>query len=128
MRSIFNKNHAEEFIHRINNLNNRTQPQWGKMNVAQMLHHCQYTFKLATGDLIPSVNPIIRFLFGKNGKKQLVNDPEFKKNLPTFSEVKIVDPKVFEVEREKLVKLISEFQKNGPSALTKAPHPFFGEM
>ncbi len=128
MRSIFNKEHVEEFIGRINNLNNQTQPQWGKMNVAQMLAHCQMPVKIASGELIPHINWIIKFLFGKNARKQLLNDPDFKRNLPTFAEGKIVDKKVFELEREKLIKSLEEFQRKGPSALTKNPHPFFGKM
>jgi hypothetical protein len=128
MHSLFNKAHADEFIARINSLNNQTQPQWGKMNVAQMLMHCQMTLKIASGDLVPKINPLVKFLFGKRAKKQLVNDPEFKRNLPTFSEGKIVGQKVFEVEREKLIRLIEDFQRKGPAGLTRQAHPFFGEM
>jgi hypothetical protein len=128
MKSIFNKDNSQEFISRINNLNSQTQPQWGKMNVAQMLAHCQMPIKTASGELVPKVNPIIKFLFGKAAKKQLVNDPEFKKNLPTFSEAKIVDPRIFEQERTKLIKIIEEFHAKGPEGLTKNAHPFFGQM
>lgn len=128
MRSLFNKEHSLEFISRINTLSNKTQPQWGKMNVAQMLAHCQIPVKIATGQLTPKINPLVKFLFGKTAKKQLVNDPEFKKHLPTFSEAKIVDQRVFEQERTKLVQIIEDFQQKGPSGLTKNAHPFFGEM
>jgi hypothetical protein len=128
MKSLFNKEHSQEFISRINSLNNQTQPQWGKMNVAQMLTHCQMPIKTATGALVPKINPIIKFLFGKGAKKQLINDHEFKKNLPTFTEAKIVDQRIFEEERTRLVKIIEEFQQKGPAGLTRQAHPFFGEM
>jgi hypothetical protein len=128
MRSLFNKDHSIEFISRINTLNHQTQPQWGKMDVAQMLAHCQRPISIASGELVPKINPIVKFLFGKTAKKQLVNDPEFKRNLPTFSEAKIVDRRVFESERKKLIGMIEDFQKKGPSGLTKNAHPFFGDM
>lgn len=128
MKSLFNREHSQEFISRINSLNNQTQPQWGKMNVAQMLTHCQMPIKIASGELVPKINPIIKFLFGKGAKKQLINDPEFKKNLPTFTEAKIKDQRIFEEERSKLVKIIEDFQQKGPAGLTKKAHPFFGEM
>jgi len=128
MESIFQKETAQKYIDRIHLLTPQTQPQLGKMNVAQMLAHCQTPIKIASGELVPKINPIIKFLFGKNARKQLLNDPEFKKNLPTFSEAKIVDQRVFENERTKLVNMISEFQQKGPAGLTKEAHPFFGEL
>jgi hypothetical protein len=128
MKSFFDKDYSEEFISRINSLNHQTQAQWGKMNVAQMLAHCQAPIKIASGQLTPKINPIVKLLFGKTAKRQLVNDPEFKRNLPTFTEAKIVDQRVFEQERNKLIELIKEFQEKGPSGLTKNSHPFFGDM
>lgn len=128
MRSIFDRDHANEFVNRINSLNHQTQAQWGKMNVAQMLAHCQVPLKIASGELVPKVNPIVKFLFGKSAKRQLVNDPEFKRNLPTMNEAKISDERIFEQERSKLIALLENFQSKGPSGLTKNAHPFFGEM
>lgn len=128
MESLFNKESAEKFIDRIHHLSSQTQPQWGKMNAGQMLAHCQVSLKIASGELIPKINPLIKFLFGKRAKKQLVHDHEFKKHLPTFNEAKVSKQRVFEEERTRLVKLIEEFQYKGPAGLTKKAHPFFGEM
>ena len=128
MHSLFNKQHCQEFIARINSLNDRTQPQWGKMDVAQMLTHCQKPIEIALGDLRPKINPIVKYLFGRPAKKQLIRDPEFKRNLPTFSEAKISGRRVFDQERKRLIGLIEKFQQGGPSALVKDPHPFFGDM
>src|SRR5438309_1551094 len=110
MKSLFNKENSQEFVFRINNLSNQSQANWGKMNVAQMLHHCQKPLEIASGELVPKINGIIKFLFGKSAKKQLVRDPEFKRNLPTFSEAKIVDQRVFEDEKTRLIILINNFQ------------------
>ena len=128
MKSLFDKKTLEEFISRINKLERKSLPQWGKMNVSQMLHHCQKTFLIASGDMIPRINPLIKFLFGKQAKKQLLRDPQFKKNLPTFPEGKIVDQKEFDIEKEKLITLIKNFQQRGPEGLTKEPHAFFGKL
>lgn len=128
MESLFEAQTAQKYIDRIHSLTPQTQRLWGKMDVAQMLAHCQAPIRIASGELVPRINPVIKFLFGRSAKKQLVNDPEFKRNLPTFSEAKIVDRRVFELERTRLVELILEFQQKGPSGLTKSAHPFFGEM
>lgn len=128
MKSLFNKENSEEFISRIYKLSAGSQANWGKMNVSQMLHHCQKPLEIATGDLTPKTNRIIKFLFGKSAKKQLIRDPEFKRNLPTFPEAKIADRRVFETEKTRLISLIENFQAKGPAGLTKKPHPFFGEL
>jgi hypothetical protein len=128
MKSLFNKQDADEFIGRINKLTPSTSALWGKMNVAQMLHHCQKPLEIASGALKPKINKLIKLLFGSRAKRQLVGEEPFKKNLPTFSEAKIVDQKVFDAEKDQLIKLIRQFQENGVKGLTKDPHPFFGDL
>ena len=43
MKNIFEQAVTDEVIARIDNLTSKTQPVWGKMNVAQMLAHCSVT-------------------------------------------------------------------------------------
>lgn len=128
MKSLFNKQDADEFIARINKLTASSPALWGKMNVAQMLNHCQKPLEIASGALKPKINKIVKWLFGARAKKKLVGGEPFQKNLPTFPEAKIVDQKVFEAEKEKLISLIRQFQENGVKGLTKDPHPFFGDL
>jgi hypothetical protein len=128
MESLFEKQTSQRFIDRIHLLTPQTQSQWGRMNVAQMLAHCQVPLKVASGELVPRINPLIRLLFGKSAKRQLTNEPEFRRNIPTFREARITDRRVFETERNRLVEALQDFQRKGPAGLTKKPHPFFGEM
>jgi len=128
MDSLFNKNTADHFIDRIYQLSPGTQPQWGKMNAAQMLTHCQIPLDIASGKLQPTIHPIIKFLFGKRAKRELIEEHEFKRHLPTFREARIYEHRDFEKERERLLILIRGFQEAGPEHLTKDPHPFFGKM
>lgn len=128
MKSLYNKETCNEFVARINKLNHQTPAQWGKMDVAQMLAHCQKPYEIASGALKSKPNKIIKFLFGKSAKKQLINNPEFKKNLPTFAEAKVADKRVFDVEKQKLITLVENFQAKGVAGLTKEEHPFFGKM
>ncbi len=50
MKSLFNKADNQEIINRINTLTATSQAQWGKMNVGQMLTHCQEPLRVAYGD------------------------------------------------------------------------------
>lgn len=128
MLTLFDSKTAEAFIKRIHVLSEQTQPQWGKMNVAQMLTHCQVPLQMASGEKKANGNALIRFLFSKSAKKQLLEDPEFKRNLPTLTEAKISSQREFEKEKNKLILQIKKFSDGGPVALTKEGHPFFGEM
>jgi hypothetical protein len=128
MESLFEKQTAQNFIERINKLTPASKAQWGKMDVAQMAKHCQPSFKIASGDLKIKVNPLIRFLFGNRARKQILDDPQFKKNLPTFAEAKVVDQHVLEEEKKKLITLIEKHQAGGSEKIIKEPHPFFGAM
>lgn len=128
MKSLYNKEHTQEFIDRINLLSNKSAPLWGKMDVAQMLAHCQKPFEIASGALVPTTNPIVRLLFGRAAKRNIVNGKGFKKNLPTFPEAKVVDERIFDQEKKKLIGLVESFQAKGHGGLTKNDHPFFGKM
>ncbi|MBL7910600.1 MAG: DUF1569 domain-containing protein [Bacteroidia bacterium] len=128
MDSLFKTETKQQFIERINKLTPQSQAQWGKMNVGQMLTHAQKPFEIASGKLVPKVNALIKLLFGKSAKRSIVNDPQFKKNIPTFAEAKITDERVFETEKQKLLESLEYFHNKGPEGITKAPHPFFGAM
>ncbi len=44
--NIFTREVTDDIIRRINKLSVTTNPQWGKMNVAQMLAHCNVTYEM----------------------------------------------------------------------------------
>jgi hypothetical protein len=126
MDSIFNPATTESFIARINKLTPLTPALWGKMNVAQMLAHCQVPIQVAVGDIITK-GGLIALLFGRMAKKKLVNDQPFERNLPTMKEAKIADVRDFEKEKAELIVLVKKFE-NGPLVLINGPHPFFGPL
>ena len=126
MDSIFNPATIESFIARINKLTPATPALWGKMNVAQMLAHCQVPIQVAVGGIVTK-GGLIALLFGRIAKKKLVNDQPFERNLPTMKEAKIADVRDFEKERAALIALVKKFE-TGPEVLIKGPHPFFGPL
>jgi len=126
MDTIFNPATIESFIARINKLTPATPALWGKMNVAQMLAHCQVPIQVAFGDIVTN-GGLIALLFGRMAKKKLVNDEPFGCNLPTMKEAKIADVRDFEKEKTALIALVKKFE-TGPAVLIKGPHPFFGPL
>lgn len=127
MPSLFTTTDRQEIITRLGQLNAQSPAAWGKMNITQMLRHCQAPLKVATGQL-KLKQGLIGLLFGKMAKRQLLAPVPFKPNLPTAPEFKVSVPQLdFEKEREQLIDLIRKFGETGPVA-SRGKHPFFGAM
>ncbi|MGM0830308.1 MAG: DUF1569 domain-containing protein [Bacillota bacterium] len=127
MKNIFNHLHTEEILNRIDKLTPNSQPQWGKMDVAQMLAHCSSFQDIAMGN---SVHPRgwLGILIGKFVKPIFYNDKPLARNMSTIPAILIVEEKNFEIERENLKQKIITFQYNGPEKCTTHPHSFFGKL
>ena len=127
MSSLFDSSDVQQIIERINKLTAESKAQWGKMNVTQMLAHCEPPLKVAFGEL-KLKRGLIGILFGGMAKRQLMAEKPFKQNLPTAPQFLVKDYGKFEAEKQKLIGLVKKFQQNGPSGLSKDPHPFFGKL
>jgi hypothetical protein len=127
MQSLFDQSAAASIVERINKLTPDSTALWGKMNVSQMLAHCQSPLNVAMGKATFKRN-LFGILFGKLAKKSVVSDKPFKRNLPTAPLFLVKDERNFEAEKKNLVDLINHFSKGGEQVLTKDPHPFFGSM
>ena len=127
MASIFNADDNQKTIDRINKLSSETKAEWGKMNVAQMLSHCQAPMDVAFGDLNLKANFFMQML-GKIFKNKILNSAEFKKNSPTAPAFIRKEPCDFEQSKAELIKKINRFVEFGEKAIKTTKHPFFGEM
>ena len=128
MNTLFNTETQQDILNRINNLNKKSQPNWGKMDVAQMLVHCQKPLEVANGNL--QLNTKIGFakkLLFKLFKSSMYNDKSWQKNLGTVREFKITEAQEFAIQKDKLINIISEFSqlKNKTNWPT---HPLFGDF
>jgi len=125
MESLFDTNTKDNIINRINQLSHKSTATWGKMDVAQMFHHCQFPLKIALQKDHPTIKPsLLAKLFFK---KSLYNDKPWRKSLPTHSKLKVVDQKDFENEKQELLTLVSEFWDQRDKTDWK-PHPMFGSF
>jgi hypothetical protein len=64
MKSLYNDQDNKELINRLNFLTPNTPALWGKMNVSQMLSHCQKPMQIAFDELVIK-RGLIGLLFGK---------------------------------------------------------------
>lgn len=125
MKSLFDSQTTTEILTRIDQLNEASEGQWGKMEIGQMLYHCQFPLRLALGKYkMKKPNPLMKLLF-KSFKKSMYDDKQWKPNLPTAKGFKVMDKKDFEAEREELIALINEFHLK-KDKIAWEPHPAFG--
>lgn len=106
MENIFNSNTCEQLIQRINQLTETTIPQWGTMNAAQMLAHCNVTYEMAFENIHPKAGALKRFLLNLFVKSQVVGDKPYRKNSPTAPIFKVSSNKDFAKEKERLIQYL----------------------
>ena len=123
MKSLFDREAYEEVKSRLNQLNENSVAQWGKMSVGQMTWHCQGPFNimLEKNDYGMKPNWLAKVFF----KKSLYIDKPWRKNLPTAKFLKAKETKDFNAEKTKLEVLIDEvFARREQEEWN--PHPGFG--
>lgn len=124
VKDLFESAVKAEIISRIQKLTPATQRLWGKMDVAQMLAHCQMPLGVATGRHKLKRNFFLS-LIGPLFKKQLFNQKPFPQNLPTDKSFKMAVEKDFETEKIALIAMINDFNAD---TMSGEPHPFFGKL
>jgi len=128
MKSLFETEAHTEIITRINNLTETSKAEWGKMNVGQMLTHCQKPFEVINGDLKmeAKIGFFKKFIFSLM-KSVMYNDKPWRKNIPTGEGFVISEEMDFTPERDKLINLANDFNKRKDQK-EWAPHPVFGKF
>jgi hypothetical protein len=124
--NLFEETAANEILSRLDKIQPTTQPQWGKMNAAQMMAHCEVPFHVYFGDMRLK-RSLMGLLFGKMAKKKLFSGKPWPRNLPTAKQFRMAEQKEFDQEKTKLVNQINRFVKEGYN-VTTSTHPFFGKM
>jgi len=124
MKSIFEKANYEELHRRLQSVSPTSTRLWGKMDVAQMLHHLNLTMEAPMGKYKTTGKPVF---FMKIFKSVLYNDKPFGKGAPTPKDYKIKDSFNFDIEKQKALSNLKEIYERGLQA-SYLPHVFFGTL
>ncbi|MGY4385862.1 hypothetical protein ACVWYN_002910 [Pedobacter sp. UYP24] len=126
MKTIFDEATRSELIHRINSLSENNKAEWGKMNVIQMLKHCNVAEEMYLG-LTAYKRTLLGRIIGPWVLRGLINDDvPMHKNAPTSPDfiIKETDGDIA-AEKNKWIGLINAYANyNNPLLL----HWFFGKM
>ena len=125
MENIFDTQTLESVRHRLGQLFENSDREWGKMSPAQMLHHCQAPLNIVLGKNMYDLRPnwFARTFF----KKSMYSDKLWKKNMPTLKSFRESEDRDFETERNELLGLLDEIDSRKDEAEWPI-HPVFGEL
>jgi hypothetical protein len=113
-----------DIIDRINRLTPQSPPLWGKMNVAQMLAHCQAPLGVALGTHQLKGGFLLR-LIGPLLKPILCNSKPFKRNIATAPSFVVANKRDFDLEKKQLLDMVYRFSE---ASIINPDHPIFGKL
>src|SRR5690606_42127847 len=105
---LFDEADRHAVVQRLRALSAGDAARWGRMDVAQMVAHCQAPLNVALGRL-PLRRNLLGVLFGRLAKRSLVSAKPFGRDLPTHPSFRVRDARDFERERAPLVELVETF-------------------
>lgn len=126
--TVFDKKVTAELIARINSLSPNTQPEWGKMNVAQMLAHCNVTYEMAYENKHPKPNFFMGLIIKGFVKKMVVDETPYKKNVRTAPAFVIADERDFEEEKARLIQYLHKTVELGEKHFDGRESLSFGKL
>lgn len=127
-KNLFNKEETLETIDRIKTLNPKTEAQWGKMNVSQMLAHCNVAYEVVYTDKHPKPKGIQKFMIKLFAKNIVVGPKPYKRNSRTAPMFLITNERDFENEKARLIEHIQKTQQLGSSYFKDKESPAFGVL
>lgn len=126
--NIFSAEVANGIIDRINKLKNDTPALWGKMDVARMLAHCSVTYEMIYEDKHPAPKGFAKLLLKLFVKNIVVGVKPYPKNSRTAPAFLISDPRIFEIEKKRLIEFIQKTQQLGENYFDNKESLSFGKL
>lgn len=126
LKNTFDHSTTEVVLKRLDKLTSNTQPQWGKMNVGQMLAHLNVAYEMAYGEKQVKNGAFAKFMLKKFVKPIVVGDKPYKKNSRTAPAFLMTDSKEFEREKSRLIEFIHKTEQHGASYFEGKESASFG--
>ncbi len=115
-------------LERLEKLTPETQPQWGKMNSAQLLAHLNVAYDMAYGKIKTDNNFLVKFMLKAFVKKGVVNEKPYPKNSRTAPVFLISDERDFQKEKEHFIANVKRVQEDGVSHFEGKESDSFGPL
>jgi len=128
MQTLFDQKAHQEVLRRLEQLTEDATPNWGKMNVSQMVKHCQMPLLVATGKMELTENVgVLKKLVLKIYKPIMYNDKRWPESVTTPKDFLVTGTYDFENERAQLIVIINDFHDKAYN-MHWPHHPYFGKF
>ena len=128
MKNVFDKENVVEIINRIKKLDSNSKQRWSKMNVAQMLAHCNVSYEMVYTDIHPKPNIFVKFILKSFIKNKVVNTAPYKNNGRTAPQFLMKETKNFHEEKKRLIKYKKKTQELGTGYFNNKESHSFGKL
>ena len=125
---MFDQKEVDLIIERIQKLNSKSVPLWGKMNAGQMMAHCCVTYEFIYTDKHPKPNFFMKFILKSFVKEPVTNNKPYPKNSRTGPVFIIKEDKIFEPEKNRLIDYIQKTQALGEAYFEGKESHSFGKL
>ncbi len=128
-KSLHNSRDFDEIVIRIAQLSENSKKKWGRMEVAQMLTHCELILKVPLKKIIlPKTNFAIRIVGILTKKEIQVFNNGIPHNMPSFQKLIVNFECDFEAAKMNLLKTLDEYVNAYELHQLPDDHVLFGKM
>ncbi|AZB02197.1 DUF1569 domain-containing protein [Chryseobacterium joostei] len=116
-------------MERISKLSENTSGKWGKMDVSQMLKHCDLVLQVALRKIeLPPINILYKTIGIFTKMEMYVFNNGIPRNMPTFQKLIINFECDFDESKTNLLKTLEEFRIACENKKLPDSHRLFGNM
>ncbi|MEM7735293.1 MAG: DUF1569 domain-containing protein [Deinococcota bacterium] len=127
--NMFASQGKDTMLARVNALTADNEAQWGKMDVGQMLAHCNVAYEIVhePGKHAPPgfIDKFFARLFAKG---IVIGDKPYKQNSPTAPMFVVNEPKDFEAEKTRMIDYINATFDQGTAHYEGLENMTFGKL
>lgn len=128
-KSLHTRVYFDEIVNRISILTENSNRKWGKMDVAQMLKHCDLVLQISLRKVnLVSLNPIFETIGVLTKVEMQIFNNGIPRNMPTFQKLIVNFECDFNESREGLLKTMNEYWENYIHHNLPEKHVLFGKM
>lgn len=126
--SVFDQAAVEAFNRRIDALSIDSKALWGKMNVAQMLAHCNVAYEMTFESIHPKPNALLRWILRSFLKDMVCGEKPYKKGGQSAPAFIIKDQRVLDTEKARIKEYMQKVFTLGASHFEGKESLSFGKL
>ncbi|MFZ4928569.1 DUF1569 domain-containing protein [Chryseobacterium sp. Mn2064] len=128
-KKLNNPIYYREIVNRISKLSEKSLRKWGKMNVSQMLKHCDLVLQVALQKIeLPRINFLFQTIGAVTKIEMYVFNNGIPRNMPTFQKLIVNFECDFDESKTNLLKTLEEFREACDDNSLPDHHRLFGNM